>query len=470
MLKKYKLMHIMFSIGILCSINSNVFSSSKNPKGVVQKTPKISTSYAKTFDKPKRIQITRGVIRAEPIAVFDFTNDQNGPDKDAEEISNIVSNDLKNSGLFAPMASNSFPQVFSEIIRTSLNFALWQKASTRFVLMGRVSKRFSTTTVHFYLYDVLTKQKILSKEVSGRNSRKVAHAVADLIYSRITNEAGFFNTKIVYAKPIGVGRKKTTQLWIMDYDGHHPKPLTDQKHLVLTPRFSPTGKDIAYLKVHNGKAEVFVMNLKTKRGEHLGEFEGMSFAPRYSPVRNEIVMSLTKDGKSAIYKMNLDNRVLTRLTKHVSIDTSPCFSPDGGQIVFTSDRAGREHIYIMNSDGSDVRRLTFGADKYSQPVWSPRGDLIAFTKQARIPGEGSKFYIGVMGIDGTGERMIADGWLVEEPCWSGNGRYLIFTKQVSVRQQTRLYMVDLTGYNQQWIKTKTAAYNGTWSPLVDSLD
>lgn len=451
-----------------CVNSSDLVASAKKFKTKTLKAPTPKSIGAS--DRPKRIQITRGVIRAEPIAVFDFTNEFNGSDRDAKGMSFIIANDLKNSGLFSPIHSSNFPQTFFEILESSINFSLWQKASTRFVLMGKVSKRFSTTQVNFYLYDVLTKQKILAKEVSGRNPRKVAHAVADLIYSRITNEAGFFNTKIVYAKPIGEGRKKTTQLWIMDYDGHNPKPLTDKKHLVLTPRFSPTGKQIAYLKVHNSKAEVFVMDIRTKRGEHLGEFEGMSFAPRYSPVRNEIVMSLTKDGKSAIYKMNLDNRVLTRLTQHVSIDTSPCFSPDGEQIVFTSDRHGKEHIYIMNSDGSNVRRLTFGTDKYSQPVWSPRGDLIAFTKQSRIPGEGSKFYIGVMGIDGTGERMIADGWLVEEPCWSGNGRYLIFTKQLSVRQPTRLYIVDLTGYNQQWIQTKTAAYNGTWSPLVDSLD
>jgi TolB protein len=118
----------------------------------------------------------------------------------------------------------------------------------------------------------------------------------------------------------------------------------------------------------------------------------------------------------------------------------------------------------MNTMGADVRRVSFGEGKYSQPVWSPRGDLIAFTKQEF--GEGGGFFIGVMAPDGTGERMIANGWLVEAPCWSANGRYLLFTKQNSARDKSSLYMVDMTGYNLRPISTPKEAEDGAWSPLL----
>ena len=57
-------------------------------------------------------------------------------------------------------------------------------------------------------------------------------------------------------------------------------------------------------------------------------------------------------------------------------------------------------------------------------MWSPRGDYIAFTKI-----DGGRFCIGVMRPDGSGERMLANGFLVEGPTWAPNGRVLMFFRQ-----------------------------------------
>jgi TolB protein len=73
-----------------------------------------------------------------------------------------------------------------------------------------------------------------------------------------------------------------------------------------------------------------------------------------------------------------------------------------------------------------------------------------------------------MAPDGTGERMIATGDVVEDPSWSGNGRYLIYTNQITKRYKRKLAMVDLTGYNHQLIKTPGEAAYGVWSPITAS--
>ena len=416
---------------------------------------------------PAIIEITRGQVQPDPVAIVDFLN---ATDKDASaagvNVSDVITNDLYNCGLFAPIPKTDFVQPATDVQAKGVNFEQWQKTKARFIVTGKVVfDSGSAMTIEFRLYDVLDKKQILAKSVSGdrKKWRRLAHAAADLMYSRITNEAGFFNTQIVYSEPVVKGRKSTKRLMRMDYDGHGVTPITDSKSLSMTPRYSPSGQDIAYLRIKNSSAEVFLINLKNNYQQKLGTFEGMSFAPRFSPDVSSIVMSLTKGGSSAIYAMNLKSKKMTRLTDHVSIDTSPCYSPDGTQIVFTSDRSGREKIYIMDTMGKDVRRISFGEGKYSQPVWSPRGDLIAFTKQ--IFGE-NKLYIGVMTPDGTGERMIADGWLVEAPCWSANGRYLLFAKQNSARDKSSLYMVDMTGYNLRPINTPKEAEDGAWSPLL----
>jgi TolB protein len=120
----------------------------------------------------------------------------------------------------------------------------------------------------------------------------------------------------------------------------------------------------------------------------------------------------------------------------------------------------------MNADGSDIKRISFGTGRYATPVWSPRGDLIAFTKF-----EGQNFSIGVMKPDGSGERILSNGFLVEAPTWSPNGRVLMFFRQTQSDSRgrggsTRLYSVDLTGANEREVVTTQDASDPAWSPLL----
>ena len=145
--------------------------------------------------------------------------------------------------------------------------------------------------------------------------------------------------------------------------------------------------------------------------------------------------------------------------------SDPQISPDGRQITFNSDRGGSQQLYVMDADGNNVRRISFGQGRYATPVWSPRGDLIAFTKFY-----GGRFFIGVMRPDGTGERLLTESFLDEAPTWSPNGRVLVFFRQTRTTSSgaggvTRIYSVDLTGYNLRQVTTPTDASDPAWSPL-----
>jgi TolB protein len=169
---------------------------------------------------------------------------------------------------------------------------------------------------------------------------------------------------------------------------------------------------------------------------------------------------MARAGNSDIFVMDLRTRRTRRLTDDASIDTSPSFSPDSSEIVFNSDRGGSPQIYKMNSDGGGVQRISFGKGRYNTPVWSPRGDLIAFTRSDQ-----GRFYIGVMKKDGSGERLLAEGFLVEGPTWAPNGRVLAFFRQ-DPNGRTRIYSIDLTGYNEREIITPLDASDPAWSPLI----
>ena len=177
-------------------------------------------------------------------------------------------------------------------------------------------------------------------------------------------------------------------------------------------------------------------------------------------------MSFAKDGNSDIYTMDIESRVVERITEHSSIDTSPSFSPDGKFIAFNSDRSGLQQIYVMRSDGSNVKRVTFGKGIYGTPVWSPRGDLIAFTKMHK-----GRFYIGVMRTDGTGERLLTENYYQEAPLGLQTEEFLFFTEKLKLVKKgegfsAKLWSIDITGYNERRLSTKTDASDPSWSSLL----
>ncbi|MBY0281060.1 MAG: Tol-Pal system beta propeller repeat protein TolB [Alphaproteobacteria bacterium] len=414
-----------------------------------------------------KIEITKGEVRPDPIAIVNFYSEDSEARGIGSDIAEVVGNDLVNSGLFELTPEGSYIQKEESVVKDGPRFADWRLLGSRFLLTGKITEEWGgKITVDFMLFDVIAGQKLIALSMSSdkKKWRKIAHMIADAVYSRVTNETGYFNTHIVYVETVSKGKNSKKRIMRMDQDGENSEALTDSSRLVLTPRYSPDGQKIAYLSYMKNSAHVYLLDLHTKKKETLGNLGEMNFAPRFSPDSKTVVMSLVKGGKSAIYKLELASRKLTQLTQHRSIDTSPCFSPDGTHIVFTSDRDAEckgEQLYIMDINGGNLRRISFDKGKYSQPVWSPRKDLIAFTKQI-----GGQFYIGVISPEGTGERLIAEGYLVEGADWAPNGRYLIYTKEHATSGQSQVYKVDLTGRHTQQVKTKKDASDCTWSPLL----
>ena len=206
---------------------------------------------------------------------------------------------------------------------------------------------------------------------------------------------------------------------------------------------------------------VVLLNIETGQREIVGNFAGMSFSPRFSPDGQRVIMSLQQGGNSNIYVLDLRSKQMTRLTDSAAIDTAPCYAPDGARICFESDRGGRQQIYVMAAGGGPAQRISFGEGSYSTPVWSPRGDAIAFTKQG-----GGRFAIGLMRPDGSGERMLTEGYHNEGPTFAPNGRVVMFFREPAGAAGPSLYTVDVTGRNEQKVQTPGFASDPAWSPLL----
>ena len=412
-----------------------------------------------------RVDITSGNPRPVPIAITEFFGVDSSASKLGNSIGLVISNDLEGSGLFKLIDHKAFIQS-RESLRRLPQFPAWRQINAQALVVGTVENlENGKLRVDFRLWDVFSSKQLIGRrlETEPDNWRRVAHIISDAIYKRITGEDGYFDTRIVYVSETGPAKKRVKRLAIMDQDGANLRYLTNGSNLVLTPRFSPTAQEITYLAYVNNRPRVYIYNIDTGQKEALGDFPGMSFAPRFSPDGNKVIMSIAKNGNSDIYTMDLPTRRTIRLTAHPAIDTSPSFAPDGSRIVFNSDRGGQQQLYVMTLRDRKASRISFGTGRYATPVWSPRGDLIAFTKMFK-----GEFAIGVMRPDGSGERLLTKGFLVESPTWAPNGRVLMFfRKDRSGKQggQPKLFSIDLTGYNERLILTPTSASDPAWSPV-----
>lgn len=409
-----------------------------------------------------RIISTTGTKEPLPIAITQFggTGDEV---RIGTDISQVIAADLERSGLFRPIDKNAF--IESNLTSSSLpKFPAWRQINASGLVVGSVkSLGGGRMEVEFRLWDVFLEQQIAGRsfDTTIDNWRRVSHIIADEVYKRLTGEEGYFDTRIVYVAESGPAKHRIKRLAIMDQDGENHRFLTDGRDLVLTPRFSPAAQQLLYLSYANRKPRVYLYDIATGRERLLGDFPGMSFAPRFAPDGTKALMSVAMNGNTDIYSLDLRSMAKTQLTSDLAIDTSPSYSPNGEQIVFNSDRGGSQQLYIMNSDGSGQKRISFGEGRYGTPVWSPRGDFIAFTKIYK-----GSFYIGVMRSDGGGERIIAQSYLVEGPSWAPNGRVLIYTKQEAPSAPSRLFSIDVTGYNEREVVTPIEASDPAWSPLL----
>ena len=424
------------------------------------------------------VDITRGNLNPLPIAISPLFSDKESKNEFEEkikkkdlgsEISKVIENNLRHTGLFNPLEKDAFLQK-PDIAHLKPRFEDWALIKAQALITGKVEMVDEKLRVEFRLWDVLAAKEMLAIAFTTvpTNWRRVGHIITDKVYERLTGEKGYFDTRIIYVSEEGPKTQRIKKLAIMDQDGFNLKYLTLGNELVLTPRFNPTSQMVTYLSYFRNLPRVYLLDIETGEQEVVGDFPGMTFAPRFSPDGKKIIMSFAMDGNSDIYTMDLENRVVERITNHPSIDTSPSYSPDGKYIAFNSDRSKYQQIYVMKSDGSNVKRISFGKGLYGTPVWSPRGDLIAFTKLHK-----GKFYIGVMRTDGSGERLLTENFYQEAPSWSPNGRVLIFYRETKTDEKgegfsAKLWSIDLTGYNERQVPTKTDASDPSWSSLLSN--
>lgn len=359
------------------------------------------------------IEITGVGENQTPISVVRFEGD----DALSQKISDVVSNDLKRTGLFKLMDfAGRVPHDTSEV-----KYAEWQ--DTEMLLMGRiVTQEPNKLMVTFTLLDTVRRSELMHLTVvtSKDQIRAVAHQVADRVYESLTGARGVFSTRIAYVNR-HVGNYR---LVVADSDGYGEQDLLVSKEPIMSPAWSPDGTKLAYVSFEQHRAMVFVQMLSTKQRTLMADFPGSNSAPAWSPDGKQLALVLTRDDASQLYLVNSDGTNLRRITFSDTIDTEPTFSPDGKSLLFTSDRGGSPQIYRISVEGGLASRLTYEAGQAFSPRYSPDGKSFIYSLYS-----GGYFSLVVHDLESKQVQYLTSNGRDKKPSFAPNGKLVLFATE-----------------------------------------
>jgi TolB protein len=367
------------------------------------------------------IEIVGGAGTAVPIAIVPFDGEPAGP----TSISYIVGSDLARSGLFKlvdPSGVSPRPTRIEDV-----QAATWRAKGADAVVVGSARPLADgRVEVRFVLVDVVKQAPLVAMvyTVTPAQYRSTAHKIADVIYEKMTGDAGVFSTRIAYITKLG----PRFQLLVADADGNDPQGIVTSNEPMLSPRWSPDGTRIAYVSFESKKPVVYVQNLATGARAAVANFRGSNSSPAWSPDGRTLAVTLTKDGGSQLYLMNADGSNPQRVMSSPGIDTEAMFMPDGKSMLFTSDRGGSPQIYRLTLGSGAVERLTFDGSYNVSPRPFPDGKGFAFVRR-----DGNHFQIAVQDFASRQVQVLTAGPLDESPSVAPNGKLILYANEVGGR-------------------------------------
>lgn len=368
------------------------------------------------------IRITEGADSAIPIAVVPFA--ESGAMPAGDKVSSIVQADLTMSGEFRPLEPSRMLSLPSQ--RSEVYFRDWRMLGQRYVLVGQLTRSGERIEARYELFDVNREERILGETAgaSANNVRTLAHHISDRVYEAITGDPGVFSTKLAYVTLNRTGDETLYRLQVSDLDGKRARVRLESKEPILSPAWSPDGKQLAYVSFETGKPVVFTHELASGERKKVADFPGLNSAPAWSPDGKSLLLTLSKDGNAEIYRLEIASGNLTRLTNHWAIDTEGAWDHAGRGIFFTSDRSGGPQIYHMERLGAEPRRITFGSRYNARARPDSKGEYVYYVHQRN-----RAFHIARINLKNGEETVITRTESDESPSVSPNGRMLIYATQ-----------------------------------------
>jgi TolB protein len=402
------------------------------------------------------IEISGGSAQQIPIAVVPFGKSTEANTK--ENISDIISADLKRSGLFRILETRGMANLPTSA--SQIKYAEWTALQAQALTVGSVDAiAGGRLKVSFQLMDALKQTQLagMDYQIAPSQARSTAHKIADIIYQKLTGEPGAFASRIAYITKLG----KRYALQVADADGYNPQTVVSSNEPIISPAWSPDGTKLAYVSFEKKKPIVFVQSLTSGSREMVANYKGNNSAPAWSPDGSKLAIVLTYGANSQIYTIDANGGGLKQITKSNAIDTEPAFSHDGNWIYFSSDRGGRPQIYKIPAGGGDASRVTFEGAYNVSPRFSPDGKSLVY-----IRNDGGKFKVALQDLANGQVQLLSEGSQDESPSFAPNGRVILYATKVGGRGS--LAAVSSDGkVRQRLSESRGDVREPAWGPLLN---
>ena len=368
-----------------------------------------------------RVEISGVGATQVPVALLKLRDEEKAP----LSISAIARADLERSGLFKMIDGAGV--VADENSRPA--FPEWRSRAADALVAGSVSRLADGRyDVRYRAWDVVKGSDLGGKATPPtvkEDLRAVAHEMSDFIYQLLTGERGVFSTRIAY---VSKAANRYT-LWVADADGENAQVAVGGPEPIISPAWSPNGRELAYVSFEARKAVVYVQDVVTGKRRVIANYKGSNSAPAWSPDGSQLVVTLTRDGLSQLYSVNRSGGDLRRLTTSSGIDTEAAWSADGKSVFFVSDRGGGPQIYRIAAGGGNAERVTFAGNYNISPALSPDGRFMAYVSRSN----GSSFRITLMELATGTITTLTDTNDDESPGFAPNSRLIIYATRAGGR-------------------------------------
>jgi TolB protein len=347
----------------------------------------------------------------------------------------------------------------------------WRILAQDYLLVGKISREPRSQLVHvqYEFFDINREIKLVGEVLTGSVAqlRDIAHEISNVVFEQVTGTRGAFTTEILYVVAEYISPERTNfRLEKADYDGQRAQVLLESAEPIMSPSWSPTGEDVAYVSFETRLPRIYIQNIATGDRRQITNYPNLNSSPEWSPDGTKLAMVLSKDGSPDIYVQDLVTNQLIQVTNHPLIDTEPSWTTDGRSIVFMSERTGQPQIYQIEIGASsfDVERLTYDCFQCLNAKFLPDGvNLVHVRRETR---QDPSYQIAVLNIETLRVITLTSTSLDESPSVAPNGSMIMYATKFGGRG-----VLDAVSIDGQ-VKFRLPSTQGdvrepAWSPFLN---
>jgi len=377
----------------------------------------------------------------------------------ARDLGQTLRADLTNSGVFLLQG----PAELSVLTLTGdpqRDFEMYRSLGNELLLTMQVRQEPGKIVLEGRVFDLQSGEVALGKRYRGvpAVARRIAHTFADEIVLFFSGRRGIALTSIAFYSD----RSGFKEVHLMDADGSNQRAITGHQSISLSPVWSPTRQEIAYVSYFSGPPGLYLVDIESGAKTPILTSGNLNISPSFSPEGDKIVFARSVGGgNTEIFEARRDGSSLRQLTHSSGIDTNPEWSPSGQRIAFTSSRTGSPQVYVMDSEGANLRRVTFDGDYNDGASWSPDGTRLVYATRRR-----GSFDIAIADVVTLESRLLTNGGGSHEtPSFSPDGKRIVFTtkRAAGSENRTQIYIMDADGSGVRQVTREGNNFGPAWS-------